>query len=116
VGETKVAQSVKLESHDFGTVSALPIADSVYQAFGVNGVTIYLLQLSFAMAMLGNPRVVFLDEPSTGLDPQSKRVFWDAIKHSFSGSDRGAILTTHYMEEADALCNRIGIMINGQLE
>lgn len=74
------------------------------------------MQLSFAMAMLGDPRVVLLDEPSTGMDPQSKRVFWDAIKHSFEGSERGAILTTHYMEEADALCHKIGIMINGQLE
>jgi len=66
--------------------------------------------------MMGNPKVVLLDEPSTGMDPQSKRIFWDAISHSIEGSGRGAILTTHYMEEADALCNRIGIMINGQLE
>lgn len=68
------------------------------------------------MAMLGEPRVVLLDEPSTGMDPQSKRLFWDAINHCFENSPQGAILTTHYMEEADALCHRIGIMINGQLE
>lgn len=42
--------------------------------------------------------------------------FRDTISSSFKGTDRGAILTTHYMEEADALCNRVGIMVNGQLE
>lgn len=68
------------------------------------------------MAMLGEPSIVLLDEPSTGMDPQSKRLFWDAINQCFKDSHQGAILTTHYMEEADALCHRIGIMINGQLE
>ncbi|KAK7483952.1 hypothetical protein BaRGS_00024836 [Batillaria attramentaria] len=73
-------------------------------------------KLSYAIAMLGNPKVVLLDEPSTGMDPRSKRFFWDTISSSFEGSDRGAILTTHYMEEADALCSRVGILVNGQLE
>ncbi|XP_076447270.1 cholesterol transporter ABCA5-like isoform X2 [Babylonia areolata] len=73
-------------------------------------------KLCYAMAMLGSPRVVLLDEPSTGMDPQSKRFLWDTISSSFEGQERGAILTTHYMEEADALCTRVGIMVNGQLE
>ena len=72
-------------------------------SYGIGGifyrVCIVLPQLSFAMAMLGNPKVVLLDEPSTGMDPQSKRIFWDAINHMFADSGRGAILTTHYMEE-----------------
>ncbi|KAK7506564.1 hypothetical protein BaRGS_00002039, partial [Batillaria attramentaria] len=72
-------------------------------------------KLSYAMAMLGNPKVVLLDEPSTGMDPKSKRFLWDTISSSFEGQDRGAILTTHYMEEADALCTRVGIMVNGQM-
>jgi ATP-binding cassette, subfamily A (ABC1), member 5 len=59
-------------------------------------------KLSYAMAMVGAPRVVLLDEPSTGMDPKSKRFLWDTILNSFQGS-RGAILTTHSMEEADAL-------------
>ncbi|CAL1534216.1 unnamed protein product [Lymnaea stagnalis] len=73
-------------------------------------------KLSYIMSMLGSPHLVLLDEPSTGMDPQSKRFLWDTISSSFKGTDRGAILTTHYMEEADALCGRVGIMINGQLE
>lgn len=71
-------------------------------------------KLSFALAMIGNPKLVLLDEPSTGMDPRSKRYLWDAIISSFQGS-KGAILTTHSMEEADALCSRVGIMVKGQL-
>jgi ATP-binding cassette, subfamily A (ABC1), member 5 len=71
-------------------------------------------KLSYAMAMVGSPRVVLLDEPSTGMDPKSKRFLWDTILNSFQGS-RGAILTTHSMEEADALCSRVGIMVKGEL-
>ena len=56
-----------------------------------------------------------MDEPSTGMDPQSKRFVWDCIQESFK-VDRGAILTTHSMEEADAICSRIGIMVNGELK
>lgn len=71
-------------------------------------------KLSYALSMLGVPRLVLLDEPSTGMDPQSKRFLWDTIAAGFRG-DRGAILTTHSMEEADALCNRLGIMVRGRL-
>lgn len=72
-------------------------------------------KLSFAMSMVGNPAVVLLDEPSTGMDPRSKRFLWDTILASFQGT-RGAILTTHAMEEADALCSRVGIMVKGELK
>ncbi|XP_049879366.1 cholesterol transporter ABCA5-like isoform X2 [Pectinophora gossypiella] len=71
-------------------------------------------KLSFALAMVGAPRVVLLDEPSTGMDPRSKRFLWDTILASFQGK-KGAILTTHSMEEADALCSRVGIMVKGGL-
>ncbi|KAH9494888.1 ATP-binding cassette sub- A member 5 [Bulinus truncatus] len=72
-------------------------------------------KLSYIISILGSPRLVLLDEPSTGMDPQSKRFLWDTISASFKKTDKGAILTTHYMEEADALCDRVGIMVNGQL-
>jgi ATP-binding cassette subfamily A (ABC1) protein 5 len=73
-------------------------------------------KLSYAMSMLGAPRIVLLDEPSTGMDPQSKRFVWDTVEASFrEGQGRGAILTTHSMEEADALCSRVGIMVKGEL-
>ncbi|XP_037078455.1 phospholipid-transporting ATPase ABCA1-like [Pollicipes pollicipes] len=71
-------------------------------------------KLSYALSMLGEPRIVLLDEPSTGMDPQSKRFLWDTIAAGFQG-ERGAILTTHSMEEADALCTRLGIMVRGSL-
>ncbi|XP_017752415.1 PREDICTED: ATP-binding cassette sub-family A member 2-like [Eufriesea mexicana] len=71
-------------------------------------------KLSFAMAMIGGPKVVLMDEPSAGMDPKSKRFLWDTILASFQGG-RGAILTTHSMEEADALCSRVGIMVKGEL-
>jgi len=71
-------------------------------------------KLSYAISMLGNPKIVLLDEPSTGMDPQSKRYLWNTIMANFQG-ERGAILTTHSMEEADFLCGRVGIMVKGQL-
>nr|CAB3219613.1 ATP-binding cassette sub-family A member 5-like [Phallusia mammillata] len=73
-------------------------------------------KLCFAMAMMGNPQVVLLDEPSTGMDPKTKRFMWDTISTAFEGTSRGAILTTHYMEEADALCSRVAIMVLGNLK
>lgn len=72
-------------------------------------------QLTFAISMISNRSVVMLDEPSTGMDPQSKRKLWNVIMQNLTGGDRGGILTTHSMEEADALCDRIGIMAKGQL-
>lgn len=71
-------------------------------------------KLSYILSMIGKPQVVLLDEPSTGMDPQSKRFLWNSILASFRGQ-RSAILTTHSMEEADALCSRIGILVRGGL-
>ena len=71
-------------------------------------------KLSIAMAVIGNPRCVFLDEPTTGLDPNTRRFVWDYILEL--KENRAVVLTTHSMEEADALCARIGIMVNGKLK
>merc|ERR1711959_691048 len=70
-------------------------------------------KLSVAIALMGNPRIVFLDEPSTGMDPEARRFMWDVISNTMSG--RAVILTTHSMEEAEALSHRIGIMVGGRL-
>jgi ABC-type multidrug transport system ATPase subunit len=70
-------------------------------------------RVSIAIALLGNPRVVFLDEPTTGLDPEVRRLIWDVVNRA--KSDKTVILTTHSMEEAEALCQRIGIMAKGTL-
>lgn len=64
-------------------------------------------RLSVAISLVGDPKVVFLDEPTTGLDPENRRQLWDII--SESKSKRAMVLTTHSMEEADVLCNRIGM-------
>uniref|UniRef100_A0A3Q3GZ83 ATP-binding cassette, sub-family A (ABC1), member 5 n=1 Tax=Labrus bergylta TaxID=56723 RepID=A0A3Q3GZ83_9LABR len=71
-------------------------------------------KLCFAMSMIGNPAIVLLDEPSSGMDPKSKQRM-RAIRAAFKNRQRGAILTTHYMEEAEAVCDRVAIMVSGQL-
>ncbi len=70
-------------------------------------------RLSLAIALVGKPPVVFLDEPTTGLDPETKRNIWKLIDTFKKG--RCVVLTTHSMDEADALCQRIGIMSHGRL-
>ncbi len=70
-------------------------------------------RLSVAISLIGDPQVVYLDEPSTGLDPSSRQNLWSVVKSAKAG--RGIILTTHSMEEAEALCDRLGIFVDGQL-
>jgi ABC-type multidrug transport system ATPase subunit len=70
-------------------------------------------KLSLGIALIGNPRIVFLDEPTTGVDPESRRFMWKLISTTMQG--RAVILTTHSMDECEALCSRIGIMVNGRL-
>jgi daunorubicin resistance ABC transporter ATP-binding subunit len=71
-------------------------------------------RLVVAMAMMHDPEVFILDEPTTGLDPQSRRMVWDKVR-SFREMGMTMILTTHYMDEADALCDRIGIIDHGKI-
>ncbi|KAJ6814801.1 putative ABC transporter A family member 2 [Iris pallida] len=70
-------------------------------------------RLSVAVALIGDPKVVFLDEPTTGMDPLTRRNVWDIIEEAKKG--RAIVLTTHSMEEADILSDRIGIMAKGRL-
>lgn len=71
-------------------------------------------RLSVACALAGRPRLLFLDEPTTGLDPQSRRQLWDVLGR-FQSDGGTILLTTHYMDEAHALCQRVGIMDKGRL-
>jgi len=74
-------------------------------------------KMSVAMAMLGNPPLVFLDEPSTGVDPQAKRFMWNIVSKISTLRQRSAvIITTHSMEEAEALCTKMGIMVGGEFK
>jgi ABC-2 type transport system ATP-binding protein len=71
-------------------------------------------RLLLAVALVNKPRLVFLDEPTTGLDPQARRNFWDLVKN-IRAEGTTVILTTHYMEEAEILCDEIAIMDSGKI-
>ncbi len=71
-------------------------------------------RLNIILALLHNPKVLFLDEPTTGLDPQARRRIWEFIK-DINGQGTTIFLTTHYMEEADRLCDRVAIIDEGKI-
>jgi ABC-type multidrug transport system ATPase subunit len=89
------------------TVALLPFRDRLSK--GLSGGE--KRRLSIAIALIGDPAVVFLDEPTTGLDPEVRRLIWNIIHDAKEG--RTIVLTTHSMEEAEVLCQRIGIMAKG---
>ncbi|XP_032896611.1 ATP-binding cassette sub-family A member 3 [Amblyraja radiata] len=72
-------------------------------------------KLSTGVAMIGNPSVLFLDEPSTGMDPVSRRLLWDAVTRSLEFG-KSVMITSHSMEECEALCTRLAVMVNGQFK
>jgi ABC-2 type transport system ATP-binding protein len=71
-------------------------------------------RLALACALVGDPDLLFLDEPTTGLDPQARRQLWDLIER-FKTEGRTIILTTHYMDEAERLCERVAVMDHGKV-
>ena len=74
-------------------------------------------KLSVAIAMICNPPIILLDEPSTGMDPEARRFMWGVIHRiSLNRKKSTIIMTTHSMEEAETLCKRIGILVNGQFK
>lgn len=71
-------------------------------------------RLAVACAIVGNPKLLFLDEPTTGLDPTNRRALWDIVRQ-FKQEGRTVLLTTHYMEEAEQLCDRVAIVDKGKV-
>ena len=71
-------------------------------------------RLALACALVGDPELLFLDEPTTGLDPQSRRQLWELIER-FKAGGRSILLTTHYMDEAERLCDRVAIVDHGRV-
>lgn len=73
-------------------------------------------RLSIAIALLGGSNILILDEPTTGLDPSTRRSIWTIIDNIKKDNNKCVVITTHSMEEADALCTKIGILCDGRLE
>src|SRR6266536_1537772 len=71
-------------------------------------------RLAVACALVGDPELLFLDEPTTGLDPQSRRTLWDILR-GFKACGRTVLLTTHYMDEAERLCDRVAVVDHGRV-
>lgn len=71
-------------------------------------------RVSIALALVNDPRIVFLDEPTTGLDPQARRSIWEIVEE-LRGREKTIVVTTHYIEEAESLCDRVAIMDHGKI-
>jgi len=71
-------------------------------------------RLSIALALVNDPDIVFLDEPTTGLDPQARRRIWEMVEH-LRDQDKTVVITTHYIEEAEYLCDRVAVMDYGHI-
>jgi ABC-2 type transport system ATP-binding protein len=98
-GATEVIARVQLEEKQNSRVGALSGGQKQ--------------RLALACALVGDPDFLFLDEPTTGLDPQARRQLWELIEE-FKRSGRTILLTTHYMDEAERLCDRVAIMDHGK--
>ncbi len=72
-------------------------------------------RLALGIALINNPRILLLDEPTTGLDPNARREIWEILRNLRKSSDTSMILTTHYMEEAEQLCEQIVIIYEGKI-
>jgi len=116
----KLSEIIELFSAAYGEkVSAKKFLDEVNLGEKINNFAEELSggqrqRLSIATAIVHNPRLFFLDEPTTGLDPQARRNLWDLIREI---RDKGVtvIMTTHYLDEAEILCDRVAIMDNGKI-
>jgi len=71
-------------------------------------------RVDLALGIVGDPELIFLDEPTTGLDPQGRRQIWDVVQN-FTELGKTVLLTTHYLDEAEQLANRVGVIIRGEL-
>jgi len=118
--KTKLTEVIELFAAAYGEkVNVMEFLDSVGLTEKANNYVEDLSggqkqRLSITTALVHSPKVFFLDEPTTGLDPQARRNLWELIEHV---RDRGitVIMTTHYMDEAEILCDRIAIMDNGKI-
>ncbi|MDA2962536.1 MAG: ABC transporter ATP-binding protein [Actinomycetota bacterium] len=119
-GDLTVSESIK---HFSGYYSNPRGVDEVINAVGLDEKAGCLIRelsggqrrrLDVGLGIIGNPELLFLDEPTTGFDPQARRSFWSLIK-SFRNDGTTILLTTHYLDEAEALADRVGVINHGQM-
>jgi ABC-2 type transport system ATP-binding protein len=110
----RLFRSFYRESHTVDEVLALVELDEKRKAWVGKLSGGQKQRLAVACALVSRPELLFLDEPTTGLDPQSRRQLWDVIGR-FRGAGGTVLLTTHYMEEAERLCDRVAIMDHGRI-
>ncbi|MCO5558910.1 hypothetical protein L7F22_012500 [Adiantum nelumboides] len=110
-------KNLKGESLENAVVDTLRSVNLLHEGVGDKTVNTYSggmkRRLSVAISLIGDPKVVYMDEPSAGLDPASRNLLWNVVRKAKQG--RAIILTTHSMEEAETLCDRVGIFVKGQL-
>uniref|UniRef100_A0A4X2L262 ABC transporter domain-containing protein n=1 Tax=Vombatus ursinus TaxID=29139 RepID=A0A4X2L262_VOMUR len=116
----EIYAAVKGMDKEDATVTISRLADALtlqeHMKFPVNQLSPGINQkLRFALSILGNPDIVLLDEPSTGMDSEGQQQMWQTIRATIKNKENCAILTTHYMAEAEAVCDRVAIMVSGQL-
>lgn len=119
--KTKLSETIELFAAAYGErVDAMEFLDDVNLRDKANTYVENLSggqkqRLSIAAALVHKPKVFFMDEPTTGLDPQARRNLWELVQHV---RDKGVtvILTTHYMDEAELLCDRVAIMDKGEIK
>jgi ABC-2 type transport system ATP-binding protein len=118
--KTKLSELLQLFAAAYGEkVNPKEFLDDVHLGDKVNSYVENLSggqkqRFSIAAALVHSPKVFFMDEPTTGLDPQARRNLWELVEHVRS-KGISVILTTHYMEEAEQLCDRVAIMDNGKI-
>ncbi len=105
------AYGVKINTHDLLEKVKLTDKDKTYTEQLSGG---QQQRLSIAAALVHSPKVLFMDEPTTGLDPQARRNIWELVQ-SVKKQGITVVLTTHYMEEAELLCDRVAIMDSGKI-
>ena len=105
--------NIQLKEKSENLIANLGLSDQIKKLVGELPLG-WKQKLSFSVAILHNPKIVFLDEPTGGVDPVTRRQFWDLI---YAAADSGMTIfvTTHYMDEAE-YCNRISIMVDGKIE
>ncbi|XP_025954758.2 ATP-binding cassette sub-family A member 10-like isoform X3 [Dromaius novaehollandiae] len=101
VNISRIAEVLELQKHLKTAVRRLSVGEA--------------RKLCFALSVLGDPTVMLWDEPSAGMDLKGQRRMWKAIQTSLKSKQRGAILSTHYLDEAMAICDRVAVLVSGQL-